>query len=121
MGAPSSLERMKRCPRCRTPSPDHAEFCALDGTPLEFETTAVDGLIGSTLDGKYQIERLLGEGGMGKVYRARHLLLDRAVAVKVLNSSMKRDSRTGERFRRDSQASGRLQHPNAVTIHDFGI
>jgi serine/threonine protein kinase len=112
---------MKRCPRCRTSYPDHAVFCATDGMKLEFETAPVDALIGTTLDGKYQIEKLLGEGGMGRVYSARHLLLDRTIAVKVLNSSMQRDSRTGERFRREAQAAGRLQHPNAVIIHDFGI
>jgi eukaryotic-like serine/threonine-protein kinase len=112
---------MKRCPRCRTSYPDHAVFCATDGLKLEFETAPADALIGTTLDGKYQIERMLGEGGMGRVYSARHLLLDRTIAVKVLNSSMQRDSRTGERFRREAQAAGRLQHPNAVIIHDFGI
>jgi serine/threonine-protein kinase len=112
---------MKRCPTCRTSFPDHAVFCAADGTKLEFETAPADVLLGTTLDGKYRIEKLLGEGGMGKVYAARHLLLDRAIAVKVLNSSVRRDGRTGERFRREAQAAGRLQHPNAVTIHDFGI
>jgi serine/threonine protein kinase len=112
---------MKRCPRCRTSYPDHAVFCATDGMKLEFETAPVDALVGTTLDGKYRIEKLIGEGGMGRVYAARHLLLDRAIAVKVLNSSMHRDSRTGERFRREAQAAGRIQHPNAVIIHDFGI
>jgi eukaryotic-like serine/threonine-protein kinase len=111
---------MKRCPNCRASYPDQAVFCPADGAPLASEAQA-DPFVGRVLDGKYQIEAALGEGGMGKVYRARHAMLDRAVAVKVLHEAMRVDGRTAERFRREAQAAARLEHPNAVTIHDFGV
>lgn len=110
---------MKRCPNCRASYPDRAVFCPIDGAPLAAEVS--DPLVGRMLDGKYLIEAQLGEGGMGRVYRARHEMLDRTVAVKVLNEEMRADSRTAERFRREAQAAARLEHPNAVTIHDFGV
>jgi len=79
-----------------------------------------DPLIGHTLDGKYRLDERLGVGGMGTVYRARHLLIDRPVAVKVLNRLFVEDEAARTRFRREARAAGRLQHPNAVTVTDFG-
>lgn len=80
----------------------------------------MDPLIGQTLDDKYRVEERLGIGGMGTVYRARHLLIDRAVAVKVLNSRFVEDEAARIRFRREAKAAGRLQHANAVAVTDFG-
>ncbi|MDQ3666021.1 MAG: serine/threonine protein kinase [Acidobacteriota bacterium] len=80
----------------------------------------VDPLIGHTLDDKYRIEKRLGIGGMGTVYRARHLLIDRPVAVKVLNPRFVEDEAAQARFRREARAAGRLQHANAVGVTDFG-
>jgi len=80
----------------------------------------VDPLLGHTLDGKYHLEERLGIGGMGTVYRARHLLIDRPVAVKVLNQRFVEDEAARTRFRREARAAGRLQHTNAVTVTDFG-
>ena len=80
----------------------------------------VDPLIGHTLDEKYRLEARLGIGGMGTVYRARHLLIDRPVAVKVLNPRFVEDEAARTRFRREAKAAGRLQHTNAVTVTDFG-
>ena len=109
---------MKRCPVCQTTYPSsHAQFCSVDGAAL----APVDPFVGTTVDGKYQIESRLGAGGMGTVYKARHLLLGRDVAVKVLRSEMVEDANAAERFRREAQAAARLDHPNAVTIYDFGI
>jgi serine/threonine protein kinase len=79
-----------------------------------------DPLIGHTLDEKYRLEERLGVGGMGTVYRARHLLIDRPVAIKVLNRLFVEDEAARTRFRREARAAGRLQHPNAVTVTDFG-
>jgi len=81
---------------------------------------AVDPLVGHTLDDKYRLEEKLGIGGMGTVYRARHLLIDRPVAVKVLNQRFVEDEAARTRFRREARAAGRLQHANAVTVTDFG-
>lgn len=80
----------------------------------------VDPLVGHTLDDKYYLEARLGIGGMGTVYRARHLLIDRPVAVKVLNQRFVEDEAARIRFRREARAAGRLQHTNAVTVTDFG-
>ena len=88
--------------------------------PLSPATAPVDPLIGHTLDEKYRLEERLGIGGMGTVYRARHLLIDRPVAVKVLNQRFVEDEAARTRFRREARAAGRLQHTNAVTVTDFG-
>ena len=82
--------------------------------------TPVDPLIGYILDEKYRIEKRLGIGGMGTVYRARHLLIDRPVAIKVLNPRFVEDEAAQLRFRREARAAGRLQHTNAVGVTDFG-
>jgi eukaryotic-like serine/threonine-protein kinase len=113
---------MKQCPKCaRSFDNQQATFCPSDGTPLVVLATDADPLVGVTIDGKYRIEQLIGAGGMGSVYKARHLLLDRFVAVKMMKSDMLRDPNTAERFKREAQASARLTHPNAVTVYDFGI
>lgn len=100
-------------------------MCPEDDSPLQADSTVaveipVDRLIGHTLDDKYRIEQRLGIGGMGTVYRARHLLIDRPVAVKVLNPRFVEDEAAQVRFRREARAAGRLQHANAVGVTDFG-
>lgn len=100
-------------------------MCPEDASPLQADSTIadagpVDPLIGFTLDDKYRIEARLGIGGMGTVYRARHLLIDRAVAVKVLSQRFVEDDAAQMRFRREAKAAGRLQHQNAVAVTDFG-
>jgi len=116
---------MLHCPTCgRQYSADY-ELCPEDKSPLQADATvgagpAVDPLVGHTLDDKYRLEEKLGIGGMGTVYRARHLLIDRPVAVKVLNQRFVEDEAARTRFRREARAAGRLQHANAVTVTDFG-
>jgi serine/threonine protein kinase len=73
------------------------------------------------LDGKYQIEQLLGEGGMGAVYRATHLGTRRTVAVKVIHPQLSTHDQFVARFRREAEAAGRLRHPNVVDVTDFGF
>jgi serine/threonine protein kinase len=80
----------------------------------------IDPLIGRVFDGKYRLDEHLGGGGMGTVYRATHLLIERAVAVKVLSQRFVGDETAQQRFRREARASGRMQHPNAVMVNDFG-
>ena len=100
-------------------------MCPADAAPLQADSTIadaapIDPLIGFTLDDKYRLEARLGIGGMGTVYRARHLLIDRAVAVKVLSQRFVEDDAAQMRFRREAKAAGRLQHQNAVAVTDFG-
>jgi serine/threonine protein kinase len=73
------------------------------------------------LDNKYQIEQLLGQGGMGAVYRAIHLGTKRTVAVKVINPQLSNQGEFVARFRREAEAAGRLRHPNVVDVTDFGF
>jgi eukaryotic-like serine/threonine-protein kinase len=101
------------------------QACPLDGALLRADVTVAaaipaDPLVGRTLDGKYRLDERLGKGGMGTVYRATHLLIDRPVAIKVLNPHFVEDEEAQERFRREARAAGRLQHQNAVAVTDFG-
>lgn len=70
--------------------------------------------------GKYEVERVIGEGSMGVVYRAVDPLINRRVAIKVMNDAVAQDVALRERFLREAQTAGSLQHPNVVTIYDFG-
>jgi serine/threonine protein kinase len=117
---------MLHCPTCGRHYSDDLKICPDDQTPLQADATfadpatPVDPLVGHTLDEKYRLEARLGIGGMGTVYRARHLLIDRPVAVKVLNQRFVEDEAARTRFHREARAAGRLQHANAVTVTDFG-
>lgn len=82
--------------------------------------TQNDPLIDQTLDNKYLLEERLGEGGMGTVYRARHLLMDRPVAIKVLHSQFVENEAARTRFQLEARAAVLLHHPNAVSVTDFG-
>jgi len=73
------------------------------------------------LDNKYQTEQLLGQGGMGAVYRATHLGTKRTVALKVIHPQLSAHDQFVARFRREAKADGRLRHPNVVDVTDFGI
>lgn len=116
---------MLHCPLCGRHYSADMQVCPEDNSPLQADVTVageipVDPLIGRTLDDKYLLVERLGIGGMGTVYRARHLLIDRAVAVKVLNPRFVEDEAAQVRFRREAKAAGRLQHANAVGVTDFG-
>lgn len=80
----------------------------------------LDGVLGRTIAGKYQIESLLGSGAMGRVFRARHTLIDRAVAIKVVASNAANRLQGRAWFLREARAVNRVRHPNIVEIHDFG-
>jgi serine/threonine-protein kinase len=80
----------------------------------------VSTLIGRIIGGRYEILQRLGAGGMATVYLANHLLLERKVAVKVLNSEYASDEEFVKRFRREAQAAASLSHPNIVSIYDVG-
>jgi serine/threonine-protein kinase len=79
-----------------------------------------DARVGQTLDEKYVIEERLSEGGMGTVYRARHLQMDRPVAIKVMREGLVTDEAARIRFQREARAMVVLQHPNAVSVTDCG-
>jgi serine/threonine-protein kinase len=97
------------CPHCgSTDGVDH--LCS--GQSLQ--------LLGQVLDGRYKIESVLGQGGMGMVFRATQTSVQRPVAVKTLNPSLAAAPQFFERFRREAEIASRLRHPNVITIFDFG-
>ena len=79
-----------------------------------------DRIIGEVLANRYQIETRLGEGAMGAVYKAKHVKVGRAFAVKVLHSKLLEDSKVAQRFEREAELAGRLRHPNVVGVVDVG-
>src|SRR3954467_3598662 len=115
---------MLQCPRCGRQFSDDVFVCPTDKTLLQADATIadvpLDPLLGRVFDGKYRLDERLGGGGMGTVYRATHLLIDRPVALKVLSQRFVGDQTAQQRFRREARAAGRMQHPNAVTVTDFG-
>src|SRR5437660_1797940 len=115
---------MLQCPRCGRQYPNEVLVCPSDHTPLQADATIadvpIDPLLGRVFEGKYRLDERLGGGGMGTVYRATHLLIDRPVALKVLSQRFVGDQTAQQRFRREARAAGRMQHPNAVTVTDFG-
>jgi serine/threonine-protein kinase len=76
--------------------------------------------VGELIVGRYELEELVGEGGMSSVYRAHDTVLERRVAIKVLHEHFSRDPEYVERFRREARAIARLAHPNVVTVIDRG-
>jgi hypothetical protein len=79
-----------------------------------------DPFVGKVIDGRYEIQARVGEGGMGVVYRARQMSIDRVIALKMLNSQMQGDQTWVQRFYNEAKACSRLQHPNTIRMFDFG-
>jgi serine/threonine-protein kinase len=73
------------------------------------------------LNNRYQLESQIGSGGMAVVYRAKDLMLERPVAIKILRADYSQDPAFRERFRQEAKAAANLTHPNIVTVHDFGL
>src|SRR5258707_11637142 len=107
---------MKYCPVCKEKFDDSLSFCIKVGEVLEEDS---ESFVRTALDGQYQIEAMLGKGGMGAVYRARHILLGDRVAIKLLPPEMRSNTEWLRRFQREGQAARRFRHPNAVTVYDL--
>jgi serine/threonine protein kinase len=108
---------VKICPLCADLQPDDAAFCPADGCALE---TAKDPLLGRTIVARYRIIRRLGAGGMANVYLARHMIIERLCAIKVLRQDLALHPSNRERFLREARAVNRINHPNIVEITDYG-
>lgn len=80
----------------------------------------VDPMIGQVVLGRYEILRRIGSGGMGAVYAAKQLTIDREVAVKVLRGDLMSNEHIRERFRREAEIIGKLRHPNTIQLIDYG-
>jgi eukaryotic-like serine/threonine-protein kinase len=106
---------MMECPRCGRCDDADVNVCPSDGSPM-----TPSGSVPRVLDHKYRLEQLLGRGGMGAVYRARDMRLDRLVAVKVVRAELIGDPDARRRFRREAQIVAKLQHPGIVSVFDYG-
>ena len=108
---------MKACPQCNLRYPSDKQACFVDGAAL---VEIQDPRIGTTVAGRYLIEEVIGEGGMATVYGARHKLVDRPCAVKIMNVALAGNEVIRERFRREAKAAQKLAHPNIIEIFDQG-
>ena len=118
-----------QCPTCHA-QVDSGKFCAVCGAPLPAAGPAAaaaapaasESLVGQTLGGKYKIVALLGEGGMGCVYKGEQQLgtKTRNVAIKTLHPHLSKDPKILARFEREVGTIAELEHPNTIQVYDFG-
>lgn len=108
---------MKECPACRRCFPDEINHCPQDGD------ATTPSLIGEPiLDARYQLERRLGQGGMGVVFQARHIFLKTSHAIKViLPDLVGNDPMLVTRFRQEALAAAAIRHQNIIAVTDFGV
>lgn len=104
---------------CDLENAEGARFCSACGAALQTEKGG-DALVGTQVAGKFRIEKLLGNGAMGRVYKATHIALDRGVALKVMHDHLARSGDFAIRFVREARAASKLDHPNSIRVLDFG-
>ena len=105
-----------KCPHCEGEHPDGTESCPETGQELTQSQMQVGKIIG----GKYELLRLIGEGGMGAVYEARHVEIRQKVALKLLHFQLARDQEIRQRFFREAMSAGEIGHENIIEMHDIG-
>jgi eukaryotic-like serine/threonine-protein kinase len=116
---------VKSCPKCQRSFPNDAGFCPADGTPLVFSSmvpiaeSSDDPRIGKRLAGRYELRRVVADGGMGRVYEGVDKQTDTRVAVKVLHDEVVQDEVALERFKREYEISAKLPHDHIVQVLDF--
>ncbi|MFL6331836.1 MAG: serine/threonine protein kinase [Pyrinomonadaceae bacterium] len=107
---------MKFCSTCNKTYAEGQTFCPDDGEVLQ---ESPESFVGRVIDGKYRVEGFIAQGGMGAVYRARHILLGDEVVIKTLRSEMRNNSEWLKRFQREGKAARAFRHPNSVTVYDL--
>ena len=115
---------MKSCPKCQRTFPNDAGFCPVEGTALIFTSMVPvaqsdDKRIGTRLAGRYEIRRVVADGGMGRVYEGVDKQTDSRIAVKVLHDDVAKDDVALERFKREYEISANLPHDFIVSVTDF--
>ena len=112
---------MRTCNQCNTPCEEGHRFCPACGFPIgALRPASGDPLIGRTLGGGYTILEAVGAGGMGRVYRAEQVSLGKTLAIKVIHPHLAGDDNAVARFYAEARACSRINHPNAVSVLDFG-
>jgi len=109
------IHLVKECPACGACYDTPSEVCEKDQRELTLSLP-----VERTIDNKYRLEQLIGRGGMGAVYEATDLHLNRRVAIKIMLGQIFGDRTALRRFEREAQASARLNHPNIITVYDYG-
>lgn len=114
---------MNVCPACEYRGKERA--CPVDGLPMVDERLFADetrdpDLPGTIFEGRYEVDALIGRGGMGWVFKARHLTMRHDVALKLLRRDVARDMNAVRRFYQEARACAQLKHPNTIKVHDFG-
>jgi eukaryotic-like serine/threonine-protein kinase len=107
---------MKLCAVCQQNYEDDVTFCPRDGEVLQ---ESPESIVGRVIDGKYEVESFIAQGGMGAVYLARHILLGDRVVIKTLRSEMRTNAEWLRRFQREGKAARAFRHPNSVTVYDL--
>jgi serine/threonine protein kinase len=110
---PPKIADAVSCPKCGMTVPRSARNCPNDGADLLLRK-------GQVFADKYELLDCVGSGGMGVIYKARHLILDKVVAIKVLHNNTA-DSNLIMRFQREAKAASSLNHINVITVYDFGV
>ena len=110
------INLLKECPRCATCYDSSERFCELDNSELSLSLP-----VERTIDHRYRLKKVIGKGGMGAVYQAEDLRLNRKVAVKILVGKLFGDSEALRRFEREAQMLARLNHPHIITTFDYGV
>src|SRR5688572_22055825 len=119
-----SRERLRRvCPHCGQRYPEDFRVCPRDAVELQdLAPTNLDELLGVVLGDAFCIVRAIGEGGMARVYEARHIRLkDKRFAVKVLHDTYAQSPDIVARFRREAEAASAIAHPNVVDVFDVHL
>jgi len=110
---------MRICPQCNTPSLKDHSACPFCGASMTQSPNA-DPMIGQLVSEKFVLQEVIGAGGMGKVYRADQLGVGRTVAVKIMHRHLMGDETAGARFTNEARACSQLNHPNSISVLDFG-
>jgi len=117
--ADETIAVAKVCPQCGGEYETGDRFCPKDGTALRPKSGG-DPLVGRVIADRYLILARLGEGGMGRVYLAEHVKMNRQCAVKVMNPSLMTDTESLQRFAREASSAARILHPNVAAVFDYG-
>jgi len=115
----SAKSALKSCPECFSEFEDSVDICPTDSTKLQ--TVSKDPLVGTTLDGRYLIEGVIGRGGMGVVYRARQQNMDKDMAIKMLYSHKVSEPEAIKRFHREAKTVTAVRHHHIINLYDFGM